>query len=609
MIGDFTNDLGVLEDKAAELGEKFGQSFQGIVDKVQQARNWFKNLSEEAQNTTLKSAGIGSVIAVGLGPGISALGKGMQSLSKISETTSAFSSLVSSSFKAIPGSFSAVGKGVGSLVGDFKNLGSGLLQPISPLLSKASGLVNGAFEKIGTAIAAPFKKGFSFISDGLGNLVGNIGSKFPKLTGIIASFETNSSGMFSKIGGSISSIMGKAAGFAPVFLKGFNIAAGIGIVFAGLGLLQSGFGDQIDTMLQNVTEKGPLIISNLCYGIANKIPNLINLGGELINNLLNAVIANVPSLLGGGIHIIATLVSSISQQLPKLAPTALSLILKLADSLILNLPKIVTAGLELIMGLVQGLISAVPTLIEAAPTLIAHFVSAIVNMLPKIITTGIILITQLAVGLIQAIPQLISAVPKIINELKNAFSDFDWGSIGRNIIDGIKNGLSSVASNLVQAAKDAGSAALDGIKSMLGIHSPSRVFRDEVGKMMSVGLGIGFVKNLPVKSMVDGVSNAVDRMSASSLSMTANVGTSGLSPVTSHMIEDVSLNYGAAVASSNANSNVIDINSLGDYIVAAVMAQGRQQADALKDGISGMRMTVGGREAGRFISDLGFVRG
>lgn len=294
------------------------------------------------------------------------------------------------------------------------------------------------------------------------------------------------------------------------------------------------------------------VIKKLREDIANKIPNLINLGGELINNLLNAVIANVPSLLGGGIHIIATLVSSISQQLPKLAPTALSLILKLADSLILNLPKIVTAGLELIMGLVQGLISAVPTLIEAAPTLIAHFVSAIVNMLPKIITTGIILITQLAVGLIQAIPQLISAVPKIINELKNAFSDFDWGSIGRNIIDGIKNGLSSVASNLVQAAKDAGSAALDGIKSMLGIHSPSRVFRDEVGKMMSVGLGIGFVKNLPVKSMVDGVSNAVDRMSASSLSMTANVGTSGLSPVTSHMIEDVSLNYGAAVASSNA---------------------------------------------------------
>ena len=57
----------------------------------------------------------------------------------------------------------------------------------------------------------------------------------------------------------------------------------------------------------------------------------------------------------------------------------------------------------------------------------------------------------------------------------------------------------------MDAARSAANKALKAAKNALGIHSPSRVFRDQVGKMMALGMGIGFEKNIPVGSMNAGV--------------------------------------------------------------------------------------------------------
>ena len=108
---------------------------------------------------------------------------------------------------------------------------------------------------------------------------------------------------------------------------------------------------------------------------------------------------------------------------------------------------------------------------------------------------------MLATGLIQAVPQLISKIPSIISQIKNAFTSIDWGTVGSNIIKGIASGLKSAGGAIVEAAKNAAKSALNAAKDFLDIHSPSRVFRDQVGKMMALGMGIGFDKNVPIKSM------------------------------------------------------------------------------------------------------------
>lgn len=584
LVTDFTNDLGLLEDKASVLGEKFGSSFQTIVDKVQEGREYFKGLSAEAQASALKTAGVGSVMAVGLGPGITAIGKGLTMAAKFDAGASSLVKHIQSSFQALPGVFSSASKSICSTFTNAKKETKSIFSDFSKSLGHAKVGINGVFSA------------FNGSGNGLGNFIGG-------LRNIGASFVNFESGL-NKTGGVIGKLLGKAAGFAPVFLKGFSIAAGLGVVFAGLGLLQQGFGNQIDSLLNTVTEKGPQIITNLCNGITSKLPNLLLQGGNLINDFLNAVTANLPALLSGGTEIVTTLVTSIGNQLPTLIPTALNLILTLVNGLLYNLPKIVTTGLNLIVGLVKGLINAVPKLIAAAPRLIANLIYGICDMLPEIITTGITLITQLAVGLIQAIPELIKAVPKIIDELKSSFADFDWGEIGRNIIDGIRNGLKSVASSLVQAAKDAGGEALEGIKKKLGIHSPSRVFRDQVGKMMSIGLGIGFVKNLPVKSMTNSVSKAISRVNDNSLAMVSTLDTSNMSRVTTHMIEDVSLNYGMSAMAANTGGSSLDIDGLGNYIVAAVLGQSDKMAKALRDGVAEMKLVPNNREAARWIASV-----
>ena len=324
------------------------------------------------------------------------------------------------------------------------------------------------------------------------------------------------------IGDSFKPILSKAATFAPAFLKCMNIAGGLGIVVAGLGLLQGAFGDQIGQILTMVQTKGPEVITNFCNGITAALPNLIAQGAMLLNNLLQAITANLPAIISGGISIVSTLISGIAQQLPTLIPTALMMIVTLVGSLLSNVGQIVDAGIDLLVGLAQGLVNALPQLINQAPTIIGQLATAIISNLPKILQAGIKIITILATGLVQAIPQLIGKIPAIISQIKNAFTSVNWGSVGMNIVKGIASGLTNAAKSLADAAANAASNALDWVKSKLGIHSPSRVFRDQVGKMMALGMGIGFEKNIPIRSMSAGVQKAV-----SGLQRSVNIAMSG----------------------------------------------------------------------------------
>ena len=81
-------------------------------------------------------------------------------------------------------------------------------------------------------------------------------------------------------------------------------------------------------------------------------------------------------------------------------------------------------------------------------------------------------------------------------------------SAGRNIIQGLINGITNAIGGAISAVKNAVSGIIDGAKSMLGIHSPSKVFDREIGRMIPAGLGRGVTENeraatRPVKDMVD----------------------------------------------------------------------------------------------------------
>ena len=553
------NILKNLGEIVPRLGKTGLEVVGAIADKIGDSVPAAKGFADAVGNITDKLgsmdtgqlANLGKMFAVLIGavPAFSLIGKSAGTFSDVLGGLGEVSGGVTAKFQKIPGGIKSLGTSMQSGVKVFHNIKDAILLPfedLSPSLTKIFGKVSSS---VSSGPLGKLVSDFAEIPKGIAASFGKIGpaisGKFPKITGVVKSIGSSISGTFTTIangakgfgsllGGALNSVLPKISGFANKFigylgvagdafapvlskaasfvpqLLGFmNIAAVVALVAVGLGLLYSQFGTQIDQILLMMQTKGPEVITNFCNGIVAALPNLIAQGATMLNNLMLAITANLPAIIQGGIAIVSTLITGIAQQLPTLIPTALMMILTLVSSLLSNVGQLVDAGINLLVGLAQGVVNALPQLIDKAPTIIGQLATAIISNLPKILLAGIKIITILGTGLIQAVPQLISKIPSIISQVKNAFTSVDWGSVGMNIIKGIANGLKGAAGAIVEAAKGAAESALNAAKNALGIHSPSRVFRDQVGKMMALGMGIGFERNIPVKSMSTGVQRAV----------------------------------------------------------------------------------------------------
>ena len=551
------------------LGKNGLEVVGAIADKIGDSVPAAKGFADAVENITdklgsmdtgqLANLGKMSAVLIGAVPAFSLIGKSAGTFSDVLGGLGEVSGGVTAKFQKIPGEIKSLGTSMRSGAKVFHNIKDAILLPfedLSPSLTKIFGKVSSSvssgplgklvndFAEIPKGIAASFEKIGPAIS-----------GKFPKITGVVKSIGSSISGTFTTIangakgfgsllGGALNSVLpkisefankfigylgvagdafapvlSKAASFVPQLLGFMNIAAVVALVAVGLGLLYSQFGTQIDQILLMMQTKGPEVITNFCNGIVAALPNLIAQGATMLNNLMLAITANLPAIIQGGIAIVSTLITGIAQQLPTLIPTALMMILTLVSSLLSNVGQLVDAGINLLVGLAQGVVNALPQLINKAPTIIGQLATAIISNLPKILLAGIKIITILGTGLIQAVPQLISKIPSIISQVKNAFTSVDWGGVGRNIISGIANGLKGAAGAIVEAAKGAAESALNAVKNALGIHSPSRVFRDQVGKMMALGMGIGFEKNIPINMMQAGLKNVVSSLQARSVAV------------------------------------------------------------------------------------------
>lgn len=625
MLADFNENLGVLEDKAADLGVKFGESFSKAVSKLDELKSKFLEMDPSMQGFIVKSTGVGTAFAVGIGPGLKVAGELTEKIGSITGKINSISSMGKGAFDSLKSGMESVHKLGGEVsnaleaVGlPFKDFGKKYL---SILPNDVKGMITGVVSQC-ELLKSGVQEKVSSISEAFRN--SPLGNVFSSISGKIKSFASTAGTYLGVIGESFSPLLQKAASFAPQFLSFLNVGAGIGLLLVGLGLIHQAFGGQLDSLLLEVQQKGPELITNLCNGIVSKIPDLIAQGAMMVGNLLSTITALLPSVIKGGADIISSLVIGLAQQMPTLIPKAVEVILTLSIGLLNNLPQIINAGFQLIIGLAQGLINSIPNIINALPQIIQSLLTGILTYLPQLVTTGIQLIVQLAVGLVKAIPQMVAKIPEIIKAIKKSFKSVDWGELGLNIIKGIAGGLSDAGHFLIDAAKKAAESALDAIKEKLGIHSPSRVFRDEVGRMMALGLGVGFEKNIPVKNLKSSVSKLTSEISGmkTSIGITSipklargtdywqcgyaymNEGGRGeltyLPNGTQVIPHDISVKYAKEAARSNNTVEPLDVHALGAYIVEAVTTQGRQQSEALESGISNMKMTLNQREMGRF---------
>lgn len=332
---------------------------------------------------------------------------------------------------------------------------------------------------------------------------------------------------------------------------------------------------------------GIQILGAVGQGLMQAVPSLVSGAAQIGAQLFTAFITHAPKLLEAGADMIRNLSKGLSGNVTELINKALPMIMEFSANLRANSGELISAGLEMIVQLAQGIINALPTIIETVPTIIDNIVNIINDNAPKMLVTGLQLIVMLVEGLIQAIPVIIQELPKIItciwdtisavqwislgmkimtafkngiaallpsiksaaNNTKNGiinaikqmpsklqaladqgvrgiiskFQSINWGEIGMNVVRGIANGIRSAISWVVDAAKDAAVAALNAAKDFLGIHSPSTLMRDQVGKYISLGMaaGIDDYSDSAVHSMESMAQNVSD---AATVSMQTSAG-------------------------------------------------------------------------------------
>lgn len=262
----------------------------------------------------------------------------------------------------------------------------------------------------------------------------------------------------------------------------------------------------VGEMANAVMEVAPSIITSLAEGIISALPELTPTLVELIVNITQQLIELLPQLIEAGMQIVLQLALGLAEALPELIPSIIDVVLTITETLIDNIDLLIDGAIALIMGLTEGLINALPLLIERTPEIVMKLVDALIDNAPKLLEAGLELIVTLAGALITYTPQLLAKVPEMIGQLVSKFASLKdkFMDIGKNIVDGIKEGLAKAWNKIIDWLKEKCGEMIDTVKSFFGIHSPSTVFRDQVGFNLAAGIGVGFSDEMEnVNKMID----------------------------------------------------------------------------------------------------------
>ena len=251
----------------------------------------------------------------------------------------------------------------------------------------------------------------------------------------------------------------------------------------------------IGTSAPQLLSAGLQIVNELVLGISSTIPTLIPTAISMLNEIKNSIITNLPILKDAAITLLESLASSITSNLGDLLDTASSIVLELSDALVACAPDLMTAAMTIITQLLLGLIDNTPQLVNCMISIRTAMLAAILNNLPELVEAGITIIGQYIAGVTQEIPHLIEMFPELIDKIAAKFTEYDWSSIGTAIIQGIKNGILNATSLIKDAAKAAAQSAYDAAKNKLNINSPSKLFRDDIGKAIPEGMALGIDNN------------------------------------------------------------------------------------------------------------------
>lgn len=558
-------------EQAAAASTIFGkEAMSGMLAIINASDEDFASLSEEIYNCSGAAEDMAAVMQDNLqgkltilkssveGLGIAVYERLQEPLKELAEKGQEYVSQLSSAFES--GGFSG-------LVVEFGNVLAQIIEEIAgagpQLIKAAADMVHSFCIGLQTAegIGSAGSELIVSLVTAIASCAGDLWSTAIILVGSLAEGITSgATQMVEAASGCIQNILSAIVDQLPTLLSAgmqiiLSVAEGIiaslpEIATYGISIISTLF-DAIMEGLPQLTELGINFISTITQGIQNGLPQLIPQAMEALVSFSGSLRENVGLLVDAGLGMIQALARSLIDNIPVFIATVPTIITNLCGCINDNAPKLLEVGIELLLELGAGLIEAIPDLIANIPQIIEAIISvfsafnwlefgskiirmigdgfkAVASHLPDLIkqigTTakecfaniewgrlGTNVITWIAGG----VRALLTEIPKLLLDIgKSAVAGFkgmDWAGLGKNLIAGITSGIASAASGLVNAAVSAAKNAINAVKSWLGIRSPSRRAKQEIGKQILPGVGEGVEESEPElnKKMEDAADNMI----------------------------------------------------------------------------------------------------
>lgn len=211
----------------------------------------------------------------------------------------------------------------------------------------------------------------------------------------------------------------------------------------------------IPQLLSTIINLLPTLLSSvgqLISGIAQALPSLAtSLFGAvktIFTMIVNTFTSGAPKFMESAKQMVSNMCKGIEQNLPNIISSALDMLLNFSQAVLDYAPQLVSMGMDLLVSLAKGIADAIPTLIAKVPTIISNLANAFSNSASTILFKGIEIIIELGKGLIQAIPTLIANIPQIIKAIFDVWNAVNWWNLGKSLISGISKGITSLGDNL-----------------------------------------------------------------------------------------------------------------------------------------------------------------
>lgn len=266
-----------------------------------------------------------------------------------------------------------------------------------------------------------------------------------------------------------------------------------------------------------LVDSGLHLMLNLAKGIANAMPDIIKNVPQIVINIAGVINDNAPKILVAGVQLIAILLKGLIQSIPTLIANVSKIVQAIVS--VFTAYNWLSLGKSLITGLKNGIMGAKSNAVNAIKNVYSSLVNGIKNLPSKLKEIGTNGVKNVGSGITGKLSTVKTAAGKIITyavngikglpsslatkakdavvKMKDKFTKVDWLSVGKNIVKGIAKGIGDFAWILVDKMTSLASKAFDSVKSFFGIHSPSRLMRDKVGKMLPAGISVGLERAFP----------------------------------------------------------------------------------------------------------------